>query len=84
MVPTETETVTVSPNPSNGQIHLDGNTILTDSNITIANTSGKEIYRSKSTSKTFDLQTTLPAGIYILNLQTKDKKIHSRKIILTR
>ncbi|MCL8536513.1 T9SS type A sorting domain-containing protein [Chryseobacterium gallinarum] len=78
------EVFTVSPNPTTGQITLDGNILFLDADISITNTSGKEVYRSKFISKTFELPSTLPGGVYILNLQTKDKKMHSRKIILNR
>lgn len=78
------EIFTISPNPTTGQITLDGNILLQDANITVRNTFGREIYRSKVVSKTFDLPSTLSGGVYILTLQTKDKKIYTRKIILAR
>jgi len=81
--PTE-ELFTVSPNPTTGQITLDGNILLLNADISIRNTSGLEVFQSKLTSKTFNLPPTLPEGMYILTLQTKDKKVYSRKIILTR
>jgi hypothetical protein len=83
---TSTENVifTISPNPTTGQITLNGNIFLTDAEISITNTSGSEVYYSKFRSKTFDLPPTLPGGVYILTVNTKDGKIYSRKIILTR
>lgn len=74
----------ISPNPTTGSITLDGNMSLIDSYITIRNISGKEVYHPKIGSKTFDLPSTLPNGIYVLSIETKDGKIHSRKIILSR
>ncbi|WP_160139665.1 T9SS type A sorting domain-containing protein [Chryseobacterium sp. c4a] len=74
----------VSPNPTSGQITLDGNIPLEGSEISISNISGKEVYRSAFRTKTFELPDVLPGGIYILNLQTKEGKIFSRKIILSR
>ena len=74
----------ISPNPTTGQISIYGNILLLDSDIFITNVSGKEVYRSKYKSKTFDLPSTLPGGVYMLTLQTKDKKVYSRKIILRR
>lgn len=76
--------LTVSPNPTIGQITLDGNILLLDSEISIRNTSGAEVYHSKFRSKTFDLPSNLPGGVYILSVQTKDNKVYTRKIILTR
>lgn len=80
----EDKVLIISPNPTTSQIALDGNILFTDSDISIKNISGKEVYQSKFKSKTFDLPSTLPGGIYILTVQTKDKKIYTRKIILNR
>ncbi|PKF75496.1 T9SS type A sorting domain-containing protein [Chryseobacterium sp. PMSZPI] len=82
--PLTNEIFTVSPNPTTGQITLDGDIQFTNSDISITNTFGKEVYRSKFQTKTFELPATLPGGIYILNLKTKDGKVFSNKIILTR
>lgn len=76
------EIFTVSPNPTAGQITLNGNILLLDSDISIRNTSGTEVYRSTFRSKTFDLPANLPEGVYILTVQTKDRKNYTRKIIL--
>lgn len=78
----ESNILTVSPNPTSGQITLDGNILLLNSEISIRNTSGTEVYHSRFRSKTFDLPSNLPEGVYILTVQTKDKKVYSRKIIL--
>ncbi len=78
----EADTFTVSPNPTSGQVTLNGNILLVDSDISIRNTSGTEVYHSKFRSKTFDLPSNLPEGVYILTVQTKDKKAYTRKIIL--
>ncbi|PKF75497.1 LamG-like jellyroll fold domain-containing protein [Chryseobacterium sp. PMSZPI] len=78
------EVFTVSPNPTTGQITLDGDIQFTDSDISITNTFGKEVYRSKYQSKMFELPATLPGGIYILNLKTKEGKGYSQKVILRR
>ncbi|WP_347219596.1 T9SS type A sorting domain-containing protein [Chryseobacterium sp.] len=78
----EDEIFTIFPNPTAGQITLNGNILFLDSDISIRNTSGAEVYRAKFTSKTFDLPSSLPDGIYILSIQTKEKKMYTRKIIL--
>ncbi|MCQ9640358.1 T9SS type A sorting domain-containing protein [Chryseobacterium sp. WG14] len=75
---------TVSPNPTFGQITLEGNISMADADLFINTTFGKEVFRSKLSSKTFDIPATLPGGVYLLTLQTRDKKIYTRKIILTR
>ncbi|WP_160136986.1 LamG-like jellyroll fold domain-containing protein [Chryseobacterium sp. c4a] len=78
------ETFTVSPNPTSGQISLEGSIPLAGSEISIRNTSGTEVYHSPFRSKTFELPVSIPGGVYMLTLQTQDKKIYTRKIILTR
>ncbi len=80
----ESNKLTISPNPTSGKITLDGNILLLNSKISIRNTSGTEVYRSKLSSETFDFPSNLPEGIYILSVETKDKKVYTRKIILTR
>ncbi|AZA81794.1 hypothetical protein C1637_04260 [Chryseobacterium lactis] len=75
---------TLSPNPTTGQITLNGSIDLEGADIFINNTFGKEIFRSKYHSRTFNLPTTLPGGIYLLTVQTKDKKTFTQKLILTR
>lgn len=66
-----------------GQITLGGTVPLEGSEVTLRNTSGKEVHRSILKSKTFDLSSPQPEGIYILTVETKDKKMYSRKIRIT-
>lgn len=63
-----------------GQITLSGTVPLEGSEVTLRNTSGKEVHRSTLTSKTFELSSPQPEGIYILTIETKDKKTYSRNI----
>lgn len=76
--------LTVSPNPTKGNITLDGNILLLDADISVRTITGKEVYHSKFTSKTFELPSSLPGGIYMFRVQTTDKKVYTRKIILTK
>jgi hypothetical protein len=78
------EIFTLSPNPTAGQITLNGDIQFTDAEIFVTNTFGKSVYSSKFQSKTFDLPAALPAGIYILNLKTKEGKMYSQKVMLRR
>ncbi|WP_160138717.1 T9SS type A sorting domain-containing protein [Chryseobacterium sp. c4a] len=80
----EDEQLIISPNPTTGQITLGGNVLLLDADIAITNTSSKEVYHSKFSSKTFDLPATLPGGVYILTLKTKQGRSYSKKVLLTR
>ncbi|KMQ63626.1 hypothetical protein ACM40_02155 [Chryseobacterium sp. BLS98] len=64
----------------NGQFTLDKNITAAGSEVTLTNTSGKEVFRSRLTSNTFD--TKLPQGIYIMNLTTKEGKTYSKKVII--
>lgn len=63
-----------------GQITLGENIPLEGSEVTLINTTGKEVYRSKLKSKTFE--SGQPEGIYILTLQTKEGKTYSKKIMV--
>lgn len=78
------EVFTVSPNPTTGRINLDGNILLEQSEISISNISGKEVYYSKFRSKTIDLPATLPEGVYIVTLKIQAGKMYSRKVILSK
>ncbi|UKB84368.1 T9SS type A sorting domain-containing protein [Chryseobacterium sp. MEBOG06] len=63
-----------------GQFTLDKNVAAEGSEVSLTNTSGKEVFRSKLKSNTFE--TKQPGGIYIMTLQTKEGKSYSRKIII--
>ncbi|QJB39444.1 T9SS type A sorting domain-containing protein [Chitinophaga oryzae] len=80
----ENKKLTISPNPTTGQITLHGNLPLQDAEIIVRSTVGAEVYRSKVRSTVIDLPPTLPGGMYVLTLQTKDKRLFTRKIVLTR
>lgn len=64
----------------NGQVTLDGNIPLDGAQVTLINTSGKEVFRSKLQSKTFESR--LPEGVYFMTLQTKEGKTFSKKILI--
>ncbi|OCA79583.1 hypothetical protein BBH99_05825 [Chryseobacterium contaminans] len=78
------EIFTVFPNPTKGQVTLKGNIPFENANISIRNTFGTEVYRSKAKSNMIDLPATLSNGVYIFTLQTSNNKIYSQKIYLTR
>ncbi|WP_126653305.1 T9SS type A sorting domain-containing protein [Chryseobacterium aureum] len=63
-----------------GLFTLDKNVAAEGSEVTLTNTSGKEVFRSKLTSNTFDTQQ--PQGVYIMKLQTKEGKTYSKKVII--
>lgn len=64
----------------NGQFTLDKNISAAGSEVTLTNTSGKEVFRSKLTSNTFE--TKQPQGVYILNITTKEGKTYSKKVTI--
>ncbi|MCL8537909.1 T9SS type A sorting domain-containing protein [Chryseobacterium gallinarum] len=78
------EKLKLSPNPTSGLITLAGNIEFNDSEISVIDTFGKEVYHSKFRYKTFELPATLSGGVYILNVKTKERKNYSQKIILRR
>uniref|UniRef100_UPI0025859330 T9SS type A sorting domain-containing protein n=1 Tax=uncultured Chryseobacterium sp. TaxID=259322 RepID=UPI0025859330 len=63
-----------------GLFTLDKNIAAEGSEVTLTNTSGKEVFRSKLTSHTFNTQQ--PQGVYIMKLQTKEGKTYSKKVII--
>ncbi|MET3035791.1 T9SS type A sorting domain-containing protein [Chryseobacterium sp. NRRL B-14859] len=84
VAPAKKETLIVSPNPSQGKITLGGNILLVGSDISVLTAAGKEVYRSKFRSETFELPSSLPGGVYIVNVQTRNGETFSQKIILSR
>ncbi|MFS4471627.1 T9SS type A sorting domain-containing protein [Chryseobacterium sp. T20] len=64
----------------NGQITLGGNVPVEGSEVTLFNTSGKEVFRSTLRSNTFESKQ--PEGVYLMNVQTKEGKTYSRKILI--
>nr|WP_315030898.1 T9SS type A sorting domain-containing protein [uncultured Chryseobacterium sp.] len=72
--------ITLMAHSQDGQITLGGNIPLEGSEVALVNTSGKEVYRSKLKSNTFDSQ--LSGGVYIMTLQTKEGKTYSRKVMI--
>ncbi|WP_330745078.1 T9SS type A sorting domain-containing protein [Chryseobacterium sp. CP-77] len=64
----------------NGQVTLGGNVPVEGSEITLFNNSGKEVFRSKLTSNIFEPKQ--PEGVYIMNVQTKEGKTYSKKIVI--
>ncbi|MEJ5103017.1 T9SS type A sorting domain-containing protein [Chryseobacterium sp. MYb328] len=64
----------------NGQITLDKNLQAKGSEITLINTSGKEVFRTKLNSNTFEIKQA--QGIYIMTIKTKEGKTYSNKIMI--
>lgn len=64
----------------NGQVTLDKSLPAEGSEVTLVNTSGKEVFRTKLQSNTFE--TNQPSGVYIMTLQTKKGEIYSQKIMI--
>lgn len=64
----------------NGQVTLSGNVSVEGSEVALTNISGKEVYRSRLKTNTFE--SNQPGGAYIMTLQTKEGKTYSKKIII--
>jgi hypothetical protein len=64
----------------NGQVTLGGNVPVEGSEVILYNTSGKEVFRSVVKSNTFESKQ--PEGVYIMNVQTKEGKTYSKKVII--
>ncbi|MBV8324756.1 T9SS type A sorting domain-containing protein [Chryseobacterium sp.] len=64
----------------NGQVTFDKKIPAEGSEITLTNTDGKEVFRSKLTSHTFNPQQ--PLGMYIMTVKTKEGKTYTQKIMI--
>lgn len=64
----------------NGQVTLGGNVPVEGSEVTLFNTSGKEVFRSTVRSNTFEPKQ--PEGVYFMNVQTQEGKKYSKKITI--
>lgn len=63
-----------------GIFTLDKDIETTGSEVTLTGTSGKEVFRSRLNTNTFEAR--LPEGIYILKLQTKENKTYTSKVMV--
>lgn len=71
--------IIIAPNPSNGSISIKAGSSLFTS-ITITNAIGQQVYNlSLQATNAATIHTTLPAGNYILSLQTKDGTVITPK-----
>ncbi|WP_277115286.1 T9SS type A sorting domain-containing protein [Chryseobacterium sp.] len=72
--------INIMAHSQNGRITLGGNVPVEGSEVTLFNTSGKEVFRSRLTSNSFE--TKQPQGVYIMKLQTKEGKTYAKKMII--
>lgn len=72
--------ISLKAHAENGQITLDKNLASDGSEVSLINTSGKEVFRSKLKTNTFE--TVQPNGVYFIKLQTKEGKTYSSKVII--
>ncbi|CAM2961964.1 hypothetical protein DRF59_02780 [Chryseobacterium flavum] len=63
-----------------GQVTLDNKLPVEGSEVTLTNTSGKEVFRTTLRSNTF--ASGQPQGVYIMTLKTKEGKMYSQKIMI--
>ena len=76
--------ISISPNPTAGYIHLTGNQDLSGSTIVIYNMQGTELQRDVLHSNEFQIQTSMPAGIYIIRVFTINKQVLTSRVIVRR
>ncbi|SIQ69452.1 T9SS type A sorting domain-containing protein [Chryseobacterium sp. RU33C] len=72
--------INIMAHSQNGRITLGGNVPVEGSEVTLFNTSGKEVLRATLNSNTFEAKQ--PEGVYIMNVQTREGKTYSRKILI--
>jgi hypothetical protein len=70
----EIQTLSVYPNPASSELHLNG--LIQNSRITIVSVDGKTVFSKQHSGKTIDV-TSLPDGIYFMQITSKDgKSVH--------
>lgn len=72
------------PNPTTGRISIGDDDIINDATVAVKNAYGMEVYRTRLNVKTFELPSSLANGVYMITLTTKDHKVHSYKVVLSR
>ncbi|SJZ65338.1 Por secretion system C-terminal sorting domain-containing protein [Chitinophaga eiseniae] len=72
------------PNPTTGRVTIGGDATVNDVEMAVKNAAGMEVYRTRISTKTFELPSSLANGIYMITLTTKDHKVHTYKIVLSR
>lgn len=73
LYPAEGEKLTIIPNPSNGLFTLGGEGIPPTAQVTIMSMTGARVMERHLGNSQFDVS-TLPAGIYVVNIQYGDKR----------
>lgn len=78
------ESLVFYPNPSVGTVQIKSNINLEGSSLVLINNGGQALYKTILSSSTILFPTAIPAGVYIVQLTTKNKKIYHRKLVLVR
>ncbi|HVI45396.1 MAG TPA: T9SS type A sorting domain-containing protein [Chitinophaga sp.] len=83
-VTTEENPLRFYPNPTTGKINIAGDILVNDATISVKNTSGKEVCRTRLHTGNFMLPASLPNGVYIITLTTKNNRTYTSKVVLSK
>lgn len=78
-----TNTFNIYPNPGNGNITIGGNWSNLK-NVVVYNLAGALVFSQNISSNKVQLSSSLPSGMYIVNLLDQNGKQHSNKYLLTK
>jgi hypothetical protein len=74
--------ISIYPNPSNGVIYLDNKDLLSGT-VYVSNLLGQRIFESQLTNDRNRLELDVPAGVYLLTLETSRGKA-AMQVVVTR
>ncbi|MCW3466166.1 T9SS type A sorting domain-containing protein [Chitinophaga nivalis] len=76
--------LTIYPNPSTGQITIGGDIPVEGSDLWVKDMRGQEMFYTRLRTRTVVLPSSLPEGMYLVTIRTKDRKVFTRNLVLTR
>ncbi|MBC9911752.1 T9SS type A sorting domain-containing protein [Chitinophaga varians] len=80
----ERKTPRLFPNPTTGRLSIGEGMAINELDVSVKNTSGTAVYRTRINVSNFELPSTLPNGVYMITLTTKEKAAQTYKIVLSR
>lgn len=78
-IPESETTVKVFPNPSNGWLNVQSEEMI--GRISISDLSGKNVFEMRPGGENIAFQAQLPAGIYLLEIESEQSKSKSRLLV---
>ncbi|MGN7821287.1 T9SS type A sorting domain-containing protein [Chitinophaga sp. 22536] len=80
----EKKNLRLYPNPTTGRISIGEDIAVNDMDVSVKNASGTEVYRTRINVRNIELPSSLPNGVYIITLTTREQAVQTYKIVLSR